>query len=174
MPLFALANAGIVIDGELLGRAVTSPVTLGVVAAYVVGKRLRPHLAAVPHRRPTLADAARAGAARHGHGDRRPVHPHAQLAAEAAEAAGEQGAFWAMHDALFGDQGRLEDPHLWERAERLGLDVMQFDADRRSDRIAERVREQFRGGVRAGVVTTPTVFVDGERYSGRTAVAQWT
>jgi protein-disulfide isomerase len=79
-----------------------------------------------------------------------------------------------MHDALFGDQGRLEDPHLWERAERLGLDVGRFDADRRSDRIAERVREQFRGGVRAGVVTTPTVFVDGARYSGRTAVAQWT
>jgi protein-disulfide isomerase len=104
----------------------------------------------------------------------RSSHPRAHAAAHAAEAAAEQGAFWAMHDALFGDQGRLEDPHLWERAERLGLDVHRFDADRRSDRIAERVREQFRGGVRAGVVTTPTVFVDGERYSGRTAVAQWT
>jgi protein-disulfide isomerase len=104
----------------------------------------------------------------------RSSHPRAHAAAHAAEAAAEQGAFWAMHDALFGDQGRLEDPHLWERAERLGLDVARFDADRRSDRIAARVREQFRGGVRAGVVTTPTVFVDGQRYSGRTAVAQWT
>jgi protein-disulfide isomerase len=104
----------------------------------------------------------------------RSSHPRAPAAAHAAEAAAEQGAFWAMHDALFGDQGRLEDPHLWERAQQLGLDVARFDADRRSDRIAERVRVHFHGGVRAGVVTTPTLFVDGERYSGRTAVAQWT
>ena len=56
-------------------------------------------------------------------------------AACAAEAAALQGAFWAMHDALFADQGRLEDPHLWARAERLGLDVERFDADRRSDAV---------------------------------------
>ena len=98
-------------------------------------------------------------------------HPRAQPAAHAAEAAAEQGAFWPMHDALFDDQGRLEDPHLWARAERLGLDVERFDANRRSERIALRVREQFRGGVRAGVATTPTLFVDGERYSGRTGLA---
>ena len=97
-------------------------------------------------------------------------HPRAQAAAHAAEAAADQGAFWAMHDALFGDQGRLEDPHLWARAERLGLDLGRFEADRRSQRVADRVREQFRGGVRAGVVTTPTVFVDGRPYSGRTAI----
>jgi protein-disulfide isomerase len=104
----------------------------------------------------------------------RASHPRAHAAANAAEAAAEQGAFWAMHDALFGDQGRLEDPHLWARAERLGLDVERFDADRRSDPIARRVREQFLGGVRAGVATTPTLFADGERYAGRTAVADWT
>ena len=63
-----------------------------------------------------------------------------------------------MHDALFADQGRLEDPHLWARATRLGLDVARFDADRRSEAIAMRVKEQFRGGVRAGVPTTPTLF----------------
>ena len=63
-------------------------------------------------------------------------HPRARPAAHAAEAAAEQGAFWAMHDALFDDQGRLEDPHLWERAERLGLDVARFDADRRSPAVA--------------------------------------
>jgi protein-disulfide isomerase len=101
-------------------------------------------------------------------------HPRAHAAAHAAEAASEQGAFWEMHDALFGDQGRLEDPHLWARAERLGLDVARFDADRRAERIAQRVKAQFHGGVRAGVATTPTVFVDGRRYSGRTAVAEWT
>jgi protein-disulfide isomerase len=104
----------------------------------------------------------------------RSSHPRAQPAAHAAEAAAAQGAFWPMHDSLFADQGRLEDPHLWARAERLGLDVERFDADRRSDGVAERVRAQFRGGVRAGVATTPTVFVDGRRYSGRTAVTLWT
>ncbi len=97
-------------------------------------------------------------------------HPRAQAAAYAAEAAAAQGAFWPMHDALFDDQGRLEDPHLWARAERLGLDLERFDADRRSQPVADRVREQFRGGVRAGVVTTPTLFRDGRGYSGRTAV----
>jgi protein-disulfide isomerase len=104
----------------------------------------------------------------------RSSHPRAHAAAHAAEAAAEQGAFWAMHDALFQDQGRLEDPHLWARVERLGLDVARFDADRRSDRIVARVREQFRGGVRAGVVTTPTLFVGGKQYSGRTAATMWT
>ena len=66
------------------------------------------------------------------HFPRRSAHPRAFAAACAAEAAGRQGAFWPMHDALFADQGRLEDPHLWARAERLGLDVARFDADRRS------------------------------------------
>jgi protein-disulfide isomerase len=100
-------------------------------------------------------------------------HPRARPAAHAAEAAAAQGAFWAMHDSLFDDQGRLEDPHLWERAERLGLDVARFDADRRSQAVADVVQEHFRGGVRAGVVTTPTVFAGGRRYSGRTAVQQF-
>jgi protein-disulfide isomerase len=97
-------------------------------------------------------------------------HPRALAAACAAEAAAAQGAFWPMHDALFDDQGRLEDPHLWARAERLGLDLARFDADRRSDAVRRRVRAHFHGGVRAGVATTPTVFTEGGRYSGRTAV----
>jgi protein-disulfide isomerase len=97
-------------------------------------------------------------------------HPRAQAAAGAAEAAAAQGAFWPMHDALFADQGRLEDPHLWARAEALGLDLERFDADRRSPAVADRVREHFRGGVRAGVATTPTLFVDGERWGGRDAI----
>ena len=100
------------------------------------------------------------------------AHPRALAAACAAEAAGRQGAFWAMHDALFGDQGRLEDPHLWARAEALGLDVAGFDADRRDPEVEAGVREQFRSGVRAGVGTTPTLFVDGERH-GRPDEALW-
>jgi protein-disulfide isomerase len=85
-------------------------------------------------------------------------HPRAWPAACAAEAAALQDGFWPFHDALFADQGRLEDPHLWARAESLGLDVERFDSDRRSDAVAERVRRDFQGGVRAGVVTTPTLF----------------
>ena len=97
----------------------------------------------------------------------RSSHPRAWPAACAAEAAGEQGAFWAMHDALFADQGRLEDPHLWARAEALGLDVARFDADRRSAATLARVKASFRAGVRAGVVTTPTAFLDGVLHPGR-------
>lgn len=103
----------------------------------------------------------------------RSSHPRAQAAACAAEAAERQGAFWPFHDALFADQGRLDDPHLWARAERLGLDLGRFDADRRSDAVAERVRADFRGGIRAGVATTPTLFVDGVRHAGRPDAALW-
>ena len=97
----------------------------------------------------------------------RSSHPRAWPAAGAAEAAALQGAFWPMHDALFADQGRLEDPHLWARAETLGLDVERFDADRRSDAVLARVKASFRAGVRAGVATTPTAFIDGVPYAGR-------
>jgi len=97
----------------------------------------------------------------------RSAHPRAFAAACAAEAAGLQGAFWPMHDALFADQGRLEDPHLWARAERFGLDLARFDADRRSTAVADRIAADFRGGVRAGVPTTPTLFWEGERHCGR-------
>jgi len=93
-------------------------------------------------------------------------HPRARAAAHAAEAASLQGAFWEMHDALFADQGRLDDPHLWARAERLGLDLDRFEADRRSEEVAERVARDFRSGVRAGVVITPTAFVGGTAHAG--------
>ena len=91
-------------------------------------------------------------------------HPRAWAAACAAEAAALQGRFWEMHDSLYADQGRLEDPHLWQRASLLGLDLEQFDADRRSEGVLERVRRDFRSGVRAGVVTTPTVFCRERMY----------
>ncbi len=85
-------------------------------------------------------------------------HPRAWPAACAAEAAGCQGRFWEMHDSLFADPARLEDPHLWARASELGLDLDRFDVDRRSDAVRERVTRDFRAGVRAGVVTTPALF----------------
>ena len=93
-------------------------------------------------------------------------HPRARVLASAAEAAALQGAFWEMHDALFADQGHLDPPHLWDRARRLGLDLERFERDRRSAAVEERVQRDFRSGVRAGVVTTPTLFVDGRAYSG--------
>jgi protein-disulfide isomerase len=97
----------------------------------------------------------------------RSSHPRAWAAACAAEAAGLQGRFWEMHDQLFADQGRLEDPHLWDRARGLGLDLDRFEADRRSDAVRARVRRDFESGVRAGVVTTPTVFTGGRVHAGR-------
>jgi protein-disulfide isomerase len=96
----------------------------------------------------------------------RSAHPRAWAAACAAEAAGLQGRFWEMHDLLFADQARLEDPHLWDRARTLMLDLERFDRDRRSDAVRARVRRDFESGVRAGVVTTPTVFADGRIYTG--------
>ena len=58
-----------------------------------------------------------------------------------------------MHESLFADQAHLDDPHLWERAAALGLDLERFDADRRGEAVRERVQRDFRSGVRAGVVT---------------------
>jgi protein-disulfide isomerase len=93
-------------------------------------------------------------------------HPRARRLAHAAEAAALQGRFWEMHDSLYADQGRLDDPHLWERATRLGLDLDRFEADRRSGAVAERVERDFRSGIRAGVTTTPTLFVEGSAHAG--------
>jgi protein-disulfide isomerase len=93
-------------------------------------------------------------------------HPRARVLAAAAEAAGLQGRFWEMHDSLLEDQGHLDDPHLWRRAEELGLDLPRFEADRRSEVLAERVERDFRSGIRAGVTTTPTQFVNGVAHPG--------
>ena len=80
----------------------------------------------------------------------------------ATEAAGRQGAFWEMADSLFEERGRVDDPHLWERAERFGLDLERFNVDRASEDVRLRVRRDFEGGVRAGVTGTPFAFVGGE------------
>jgi protein-disulfide isomerase len=93
-------------------------------------------------------------------------HPRARVLAAAAEAAGIQGRFWEMHDALLEDQAHLDPPHLWQRAERLGLDLEAFERDRRLPAIAERVERDFRSGIRAGVVSTPTQFVDDVPHPG--------
>ena len=96
----------------------------------------------------------------------RSAHPRAWAAACATEAAGLQGRFWEMHDAILEDQGRIEDPHLWAHAEALGLELERFDHDRRDDAIRVRVQSDFTAGVRGGVVTTPTVFFEGVAHTG--------
>ena len=93
-------------------------------------------------------------------------HPRARVLSFAAEAAAIQGKFWELHDSLMDDQGHLEDPHLWERCRTLGIDLERFERDRRTEPVAERVERDFRSGLRAGVMTTPTLFVEGEAYPG--------
>jgi protein-disulfide isomerase len=85
-------------------------------------------------------------------------HPRSPALHAAAEAAGAQGRFFAMVDSLYADRGRVDDPHLWQRAQALDLDLDRFEADRRSDAVAARVRRDFRSGIRAGVTSTPAIF----------------
>jgi protein-disulfide isomerase len=92
--------------------------------------------------------------------------PRAPALHAAAEAAGIQGAFWEMCDSLYADRGRVDDPHLWERAERFALDLDRFNSDRRSEAVRERVEHDFVSGTRAGVSGTPTAFFEGRRLDG--------
>ena len=94
-------------------------------------------------------------------------HPRALALAHAAEAAARQGSFWQFADSLFAEQGRSDDPHLWERCERLGLDLERFERDRRSDEVAQHVHQDVRDALRAGATATPTLWVLGYHGSVR-------
>jgi len=85
-------------------------------------------------------------------------HPRSPALHGAAEAAGLQGRFFEMVDSLYADRGRVDDPHLWQRAKDLGLDLDRFQADRREEAVEARIRRDFRSGIRAGVTGTPAVF----------------
>ena len=295
VPFFALANAGIVVDGGLLARALTSPIFLGVVLGYVVGKpvgilgasylatrlsggRLRPPvgwaavagagtiagvgftvallIASLAFRGPQL-DEAKLGVLTAGliatavtwllfrvtvrlphrlkiralFGTAEPivdlavgvdperdhvrgpvdgpvtlveygdfecpycgqaesvlrelltefgseiryvwrhlpltdVHPHAQLAAEASEAAAAQDAFWPMHGLLLARQDALRMPDLIDRARELALDVERFRNDLQRHAGADRVAEDVDSADLSGVTGTPTFFVNGQRHYG--------
>lgn len=102
--------------------------------------------------------AARPGSIAFRHFPVASKHPRSPALHAAAEAAGSQGRFFEMVDSLYADRGRVDDPHLWERAERLGLDLARFERDRRAAPVAERVRRDFQSGVRGGVTGTPAVF----------------
>lgn len=94
------------------------------------------------------------------------MHPNAELAAEAAEAAAAQGKFWEMHDALFEHQSELGPDLVRTLAQRLQLDVPRFEDDLVSRRFRDHVKRDFMSGVRSGVAGTPTFFINGERYDG--------
>jgi Na+/H+ antiporter NhaA len=292
VPLFALANAGIHIDGSLLSAAVTSPVTLGITAAYVIGKPagilgatwlatrhgarstvtfpalavgaasagigftvsllvatlafkgrmleeakigvlatgiLSPVVAwlaiQVMRRLPAELRARQLGATAEtivdladdidperdhvrgrvdapvtlleygdyecpycGHaaptigklldhlGDEvryvfrhlplNDVHPSAELASEAAEAAGAQGAFWEMHDRLLANQDALAPTDLYRHASELGLDMNRFSDDVRHRRHAQRIADDVQSADASGVSGTPTFFINGRRHQG--------
>ena len=91
-------------------------------------------------------------------------HPHAERAAEAAEAAANQGKFWQMHDLLYENQRDLRDQALRAYAEQLGLEVELFDREMAEHVHAERVHEDFMSGVRSGVNGTPTFYINGARH----------
>ncbi len=94
------------------------------------------------------------------------VHPHAQLAAEATEAAAEQGKFWEMHDRLITHQDALRPPDLVAHARALGLDVERFTEDLRRHAGAARVAEDVDSADLSGVSGTPSFFVNGLRHHG--------
>jgi Na+/H+ antiporter NhaA len=99
------------------------------------------------------------------------VHPHAQIAAEAAEAAADQGAFWEMHDLLLDNQGALQPDDLVAYAEQLGLDVERFTSSLREHTGAARVAEDVDSADLSGVSGTPTFFINSRRQHGAYDIA---
>jgi len=89
------------------------------------------------------------------------AHPHALLAAEAAEAAAAQGKFWRMHDVLFENQAHLKDKDLYRYSAGLGLDLARYTAEMDDHIYLQKVREHIEGGRRSHIRATPTFFMDG-------------
>ncbi len=96
----------------------------------------------------------------------RSIHPHAEAAARASEAAARQGRFWEMHDVLFRSQRHLEAADLRRYAERLGLNLTRFELGLLDPAVAARVERDVESGARSGVDGTPSLFIDGVRYHG--------
>jgi protein-disulfide isomerase len=111
-------------------------------------------------------------------------HPRAVALACASEAAARQGRFWELTASLYGDQGHVDDPHLWARCPQLGLDLDRFEADRRDPEVLARVKSDVMAGLRAGVTVTPTFFAGAGEDDGpyevhpgppdAAALARWT
>ncbi|WP_026073132.1 DsbA family protein [Nodosilinea nodulosa] len=100
------------------------------------------------------------------------IHPQAQHAAEAAEAAAAQGLFWPMHESLFIHQQSLGNGFLVEYANDLGLDISRFLQDISKQTYADRVNDDIASGHQSGVVTEPALFINGIRYRDRWNILQ--
>jgi len=94
------------------------------------------------------------------------MHPHAEIAAEAAEFAAVHGRFWEMHDAIYENQADLDQPFLLKLAGSLKLPVDELRGAWNSQEYAPHVRKDFMGGVRSGVNGTPGLFINGQRHDG--------
>jgi protein-disulfide isomerase len=92
------------------------------------------------------------------------IHPHAQHAAEAAEAAAAQDKFWQMHDYLFEHQKALDDNHLLEYAQKVGLDIDKFKKEISGHVYTPLINKSLKAGIDSGVEGTPTFFVNGVHY----------
>jgi protein-disulfide isomerase len=90
------------------------------------------------------------------------VHPNAELAAEAAEAASAQGLFWPFYDVLFENQEHLKEKHLRQYAEQIGLNLERYGYEMKSHVYLQRVQEQIEGGRHLGIRSTPTFYVNGQ------------
>ena len=95
------------------------------------------------------------------------VHPHASVAAQAAEAAAAQGKFWEMHDLLFKNQQQLGEIDFTHLALQLGLEVYRFETDMERKTTLRRIRDDYSSALRSGVQGTPTFFINGCRYRGK-------
>ncbi|MEP0873788.1 DsbA family protein [Trichocoleus desertorum AS-A10] len=95
------------------------------------------------------------------------IYPHAQRAAQVAEAAAAQGKFWLMSDTLFDHQQRLENGYLVEYANDLGLDIPQFLKELSKQVHIDRINEDIEGGIDSGVTTAPALFINNIQYTGR-------
>jgi protein-disulfide isomerase len=100
------------------------------------------------------------------------IHPHAQHAAEAAEAAAIQGRFWSMHDMLFTHSQELGNGYLVEYANNLGLDISRFLQDISKQVHVNRINQDLESGYKSGVTVAPALFINGVRYAGRWNVKQ--
>src|SRR5204863_5224920 len=99
------------------------------------------------------------------------IHSQAAYAAAAALAAHKQGKFWGLHDSMFGLHGRLSREIIGKLAGDLGLDMKQFQADVASAEVRKAVDKDRDDGEKAGVDSTPTLFVNGQHYNGAITLA---
>ncbi len=93
-------------------------------------------------------------------------HPHAEHAAEVAEAAAAQGKFWEMYNTLYQHQKELDDDHLMEYATAIGLDTQRLDREMKNETYTKRVEEDLDSGDQSGVEGTPTFYINGVYYDG--------